>query len=349
MKNNTKSKITVIGYVFFFLPLSVTVMIAIFIFNALSVKGVSIPFIAVYMLLYIAFATLVFAVVDVFRRRIMIDSPSDKILEATERIAKGDFSVRLSADKQYNKFDRYDIIMNNINKMVGELQKSEVLKTEFISNVSHEIKTPLTIIKNYAQALKADKISKEQKDKYIQVLINTTERLSTLVTNILKLNKLENQILSPEKVNVNLSELLSECIIAFESVCEQKNIEFNCDVKDIIAFTEPNYTEIIFNNLLSNAVKFSHVGGKIDVTLNRDGENVVFTVKDYGIGMTQEVGAHVFEKFYQGDTSHKAEGNGLGLALVKKVIDLLGGEITVKSILNQGSEFTVVFKGVINE
>jgi len=343
-----KSGFHIVGYLMFLIPLSVVVALALLIYEGMAEAELGKELVALFTLLYLLFATFIFVIADVIRRRLMIDAPVNKILGATERIARGDFSVRLYPDHGYEKYDYFDAVMENINKMAEELSKSEILKTEFISNVSHEIKTPLAVIKNYVKALDGD-LDNETRAKYIGILISTTEKLSELVTNILKLNKLENQILTVEKTKVDLSETLRESILQFEDALDKKNIELDCDISEITAVTERNYVEIIFNNLISNAIKFSNLGGKIDVKLKRDASSVVFTIKDYGIGMSKDTGLHVFEKFYQGETSHQGEGNGLGLALVKRVIDVLGGQISVKSKLGEGSEFCVLLKGIINE
>ena len=339
-----KAGFTFSGYILFFLPLAITVSVALVIFNSLYEQQFSAGFIALYMFLYLTFATFIFCVTDLIRRKIMVDLPAKKILSATERIASGDFSVRLTPEHQFSKYDRTDAIMHNINKMAEELGKSEILKTEFISNLSHEIKTPLSVIKNYATALKKGGLDKETKDKYLDVLVVTSERLSVLVTNILKLNKLSREGVIKEKEKVDATALLSECVIGFESQLEKKNITVTPYRSEGTINSVPAYLEIIFNNLLSNAIKFSLDGGKVDVVLKYENDGVYFSVKDYGVGMNAQTGARVFEKFYQGDTSHKGEGNGLGLALVKKVIDILGGQISVKSELGRGSEFIVILK-----
>ena len=343
-----KSGFHLVGYILFLLPLSVVVAAALVIYDGLLKANFGGGITAFFMLLYLLFATLIFVLTDVFRRRIMIDAPVNRILSATERIAKGDFSVRLTLEHGYEKYDYFDAIIENINKVANELGKSEILKSEFISNVSHEIKTPLSVIKNYVKALDNPTVDDKTRKKYIEVLTVTTEKLSDLVTNILKLNKLENQALSVDKTVISLGEVLRESILQYEDLIESKNIELDLDISDFEVVTKQSYAEIIFNNLINNAIKFSNNGGKIEIKLKRGIEKAVFTVKDYGIGMSKETGAHVFEKFYQGDTSHRSEGNGLGLALVKKVIDVLGGEVSVKSKLGEGSEFSVVFKGVIN-
>jgi len=239
--------------------------------------------------------------------------------------------------------------MENINKITDELSKNEVLKTEFISSVSHEIKTPLSVISNYAKALKNPSLDEETKQKYLDVLVANSQKLSNLVSNILKLNKLEKQTISPERIKLNIGELLRDNILQFESLFEKKNIDLNCKISDIELTIEQSYLEVIFNNLISNAIKFTNQNGVIEISLSNINEYVVFSVKDNGIGISNEVGSRIFEKFYQADTSRSAEGNGLGLALVKKIIDIMGGEISVKSQEGKGSTFTVKLKRALYE
>ena len=233
--------------------------------------------------------------------------------------------------------------------MAAELQKNEVLKTDFISNVSHEIKTPLAVIQNYATLLQDGTLDSETRSNYAKTLISASNRITDLITNILKLNKLENQEIQEKHEAFNLTSALGESVLSFESWIEKKNIELNCEFDDVVIFSSKSLLEIVWNNLISNAIKFTPEGGKIDVFLKRIDKNVQVKVVDTGCGMTSETGAKIFEKFYQGDTSHSTQGNGLGLALVKKVIDILGGEISVQSELGKGSTFTILLKDVIYE
>ena len=190
-------------------------------------------------------------------------------------------------------------------------------------------------------------MDEDTKQKYLQTLINTSQKLSTLITNILKLNKLENQVINPKRTN-DLGELLSESILQFEQIIEDKHIDLKCQIDNINYYCESTYFEIIFNNLISNAIKFTDLNGKVSISLTTNDNNIIFIVKDSGCGMSEEVGKHIFEKFYQGETSHTGEGNGLGLALVKRVIDILGGEISVSSEIDKGSTFVVKIKRDVN-
>jgi len=281
------------------------------------------------------------AIIDIFRRRRTVEAPVEKILKATEVIAKGDFSVRLTPKHSYKRFDQYDLIMEDINDMAIQLSKAETMKADFVSNVSHELKTPLAILQNYSHALKNKDLNENTREKYLDVIESASKRMSSLVTNILNLNKLENQQLQPEYELINLNEMLETTVLSFEEFLDYKGIELECDFDDVTISSSRGYLELIFNNLISNAIKFSNEGGKIVLTLKQTETQAIVSVRDFGLGMSKETGAHIFDKFYQGDTSHAQEGNGLGLAIVKRVIDLLGGEISVESELGEGSVFTV--------
>ena len=341
-----KTKGEVLGFILFLLPLSFTITFGIIIYVSLDNFFESRFVVVMFTVMYIVFAALVFYLIDIFRRKKTVTAPTEQILDATERIARGDFSVRIYPNSGIDAFTEYAAIMENVNKMASELSKSEMLKSEFISNVSHEIKTPLSIIKSYASALKAPNLDKETREKYVDVLGKTSERLSVLVTDILKLNKLENRTILPEKTEVSVNELLCECVLRYEQTIEKKELEIDTDIDDITVFVEPNLLDVVFANLISNAIKFSKQGGAVKILLKDNGKDFTFTVKDNGIGIKREVGERIFEKFYQADASRSSEGNGLGLALVKRVVDVLGGKITVTSEFGKGSTFTVtVAKG----
>ena len=348
MRKN-KALVAFFGAVFFGATIAFVVMTAVLVFDRVEELGGDEWNVAVVMILVIVFLSLACTIIDWVRRKIMVDRPVSKILTATEKISKGDFTHRTEPLHPYGKYDEYDVIMENLNVMAAELEKSEMMKNDFISNVSHELKTPLAIISNYAQLLGDDALTSEERAHYAQTVCMATSRLNELIMNILKLNKLENSEIHPEKERISLTSLLSESILTFEDGIEKRGIVLDCDLDDVYINSSAGYLELIWNNLLSNAVKFTDEGGDIFVSLKRDGDSAIVRVRDTGCGISAEVGAHIFEKFYQGDTSHKGEGNGLGLALVKKVIDLLGGEISVHSKEGVGTEFTVILKDVEDE
>lgn len=296
--------------------------------------------VSVVMLLTIVLFSLLFTLGDVLRRKLTSERSVHAILEATERIAAGDFSARLDIRHAYEKYDDYDLIMENINAMAAALEKNEALNADFISNVSHEIKTPLALIRNHVEWLRSEKDG-EKREKYTQIIVQATGRLSGLVTNVLKLNKLENQQLDFEREKIRLHEMLAEAALAFEDRYEEKQITLDCDLDEVEIYSSAGYLEIVWQNLISNAVKFTERGGNIRISLKKEGKFAVVRISDDGCGISAAEGARIFDKFYQGETSHAGEGNGLGLALVKKVIDLVGGEISVVSEPGKGSTFTV--------
>ena len=288
--------------------------------------------------------TLLFGTIDYVRRKMMVDRPVKIITEAAERIMQGDFSIRV-APMHGTGMEGFNQIGMAINAMAKELSGTETLRTDFIANVSHELKTPLAVMGNYATMLQRPGITEEERCEYAKAISEATRRLAQLITNILKLNKLENQQIFPQPKEFDLGEQLCECLLGFEDAWEAKHLEIETDMEDDVRIkSDPELLSLVWNNLISNAVKFTPDGGTIGVSLKTDGSRVIVQVRDTGCGMKPETGLHIFEKFYQGDTSHATQGNGLGLALVKRVVDILSGEIGVQSIYGEGSIFTVKFK-----
>lgn len=291
----------------------------------------------------ILFLCLFFSVFDSIKKRISIGRPVERILDATHRITKGDYSVRIAPVHSMISRDEFDAIIDDFNKMAQELSTTETLKTDFIANVSHEIKTPLAVIENYATILKDPTLSEEQRIQYAENISAASNRLSNLVTNILRLNKLENQKIFAEKAPFDLSEQLCECMLYFEDAWEKKNLSITTNIQeDVIVNSDRELLELVWVNIFSNAVKFNKDNGKISVTLKTENNKATVEISDTGCGMNEEIGKHIFEKFYQADSSRATGGNGLGLALVKKVIDITGSEIQVKSELDKGTTFTVI-------
>ena len=288
--------------------------------------------------------TLLFGTIDRIRRKLMVDRPVKLITQATERIMQGDFSVRVRPMHGAG-MEGFNQIGMAINAMAKELSGTETLRTDFIANVSHELKTPLAVMGNYATMLQRPGITEEERCEYAKAISEATRKLAQLITNILKLNKLENQQIFPQPKEFDLGEQLCECLLGFEDAWEAKGLDIETDLEDDVRIkSDPELLSLVWNNLISNAVKFTPDGGTIGLSLKTEGGSVVVQVRDTGCGMKPEVGQHIFEKFYQGDTSHATQGNGLGLALVKRVVDILNGEIGVQSVYGEGSTFTVKFK-----
>ncbi len=288
--------------------------------------------------------TFLFGTADYIRRKITVDRPVKQITEAAEKIMQGDFSARVPPIHGAGT-EGFNQIGLAINAMAAELSGTETLRTDFIANVSHELKTPLAVMGNYATMLQRPGLTEEEKNDYAKAISEASRKLAQLITNILKLNKLENQQIFPQPQEFDLGEQLCQCLLGFEDAWEAKNLEIETDIADDVRIkSDPELLSLVWNNLISNAVKFTPAGGTVGVSLKEEGGSVVISVSDTGCGMTPETGKHIFEKFYQGDTSHATQGNGLGLALVKRVVDILSGEIGVESVYGKGSIFTVKFK-----
>ena len=297
--------------------------------------------------LNVVLLSLLCTVIDAIRRKVMVDRPVKQIVRAAEQITQGDFSVRLS---RFHGMDGFDQIGVYFNEMAQELSGTETLRTDFIANVSHELKTPLAVIQNYGTMLQQPGLNEEKRLEYAKAISDTSRRLANLITNILKLNKLENQQIYPTAKTYDLTEQLCTCLLSFESTWEKKELDIQTELEENVRVnSDEELLSLVWNNLFSNAMKFTEPQGTVSLSLKTEGDYAVVAVSDTGCGISPEVGKHIFEKFYQGDTSHATQGNGLGLALVKRVIDIVGGDISVSSQVGKGSTFTVKLRRAKDE
>lgn len=286
--------------------------------------------------------SLLFSLIDAFRRKLTVERPVKRITRAAKKIMEGDFSVRIRPQSKWGTDEKFNEIIACFNQMAEELGGVETLRTDFIANVSHEMKTPLAVMQNYGTLLQQPGLSEEKRLEYAKGVTESARRMVDMMTNILKLNRLENQQIFPQATEIDLGEQLCACLLQYENVWESKNIGIETEIADDVTVrADAELLSLVWNNLFSNAFKFTEPGGRVSVQLSATDRHAVVKVADTGCGMTPEVGAHIFEKFYQGDTSHSARGNGLGLALVKRVMDILHGEIGVESMAGKGTTFTV--------
>ncbi|MBP3569850.1 MAG: HAMP domain-containing histidine kinase [Lachnospiraceae bacterium] len=290
----------------------------------------------------VLFLTLMLCVIYEVYHRWKVQRPVKRILGGMEKVMQGDFTTQIPYIRGEDSGNEFDAIIKGLNHMAEELSGVETLRTDFISNVSHELKTPLAVIQNYGTILQNPEISEKEQQEYARAITEQTRKLSALITNILKLNRLENQQIFPEKKEYNLTEQICECLLGFEQAWEKKELEIETDMEeDLVICQDAELLSLVWNNLFSNAVKFCKEQGKVAVSVKKEEDSVLVSVSDEGCGISPEVGTHMFEKFYQGDTSHATQGNGLGLALVKRVIDIVGGDIHVQSVPGEGTTFRV--------
>lgn len=265
-------------------------------------------------------------------------SPMMKLGDAMRKVAGGDFTVRLDCTSKIRDVRE---VYGSFNTMVKELGNTETLQTDFVSNVSHEFKTPINTIEGYASLLQDSQLTDEQKNAYIDKIIFNTRRLSDLVGNILLLSKVNNQTISLKASTFRLDEQVRQSILALESKWEKKEIEFDIDLDEIEYTGYENLLSHVWLNLIDNAVKFSPQNGQIRIRLKQLAGSVTFSIWDNGLPIPEADIDRIFNKFYQGDNSHASEGNGLGLALVRKIVAAAHGTINVTSSEDAGTEFVV--------
>ncbi len=304
-------------------------------------RYVSFPLTSLHFIILLALISIVFgSLISMFALHHVLNPITD-LSRAMQKVAKGDYTVRLNAPVPNLKDEMYDL-SSNFNQMVQELNSTQTLHSDFISNVSHEFKTPLAAISGYATLLQDDTLSDEERNEYINIIIQSTKALSRMTGNILSLSRLENQTIINEKEFFRADEQIRQCILRMEPLWSAKNISICPELEQITWNGNLELTAHIWNNLLDNAVKFTPCGGEISITAYTEDPWFIVVFRDSGPGMPPEVQKHIFDKFYQGDTSHKNKGNGLGLALVHKIVTLYGGAIQLESVPGMGSTFKIL-------
>ncbi len=273
--------------------------------------------------------------IALFVKRVV--GPVLKLTWATKEVAKGNFDLQL----EYQSDDEIGQLTENFNKMTRELKSIEYLRKDFITNVSHEFKTPIASIQGFAKLLQNDNLPAEEKREYTHIIVEEAARLSNLSSNILKLSKLENQEIVKRAILFSLDEQIRKSILLLEHEWNKKNIQFDLELDKIEYSGDEELLEQVWLNLIGNAIKFSNINGKIRIRLNQTARAVIVQIRDHGIGMSDETITRIFEKFYQGSKTRSHEGSGLGLSLVKRILDLYGGNIQVESKPSAGTTFIV--------
>lgn len=270
-------------------------------------------------------------------RRIL--APMVKLSAASKEVAKGNYAVRVSDS---SKMEEVQTTFRNFNAMIKQLDSISTLSNDFVANVSHEFKTPLTAVEGYAMLLQDPTLTEAERQEYLEQILDNIHRLTELVGNILLLSKIENKGLADAYSQFRLDEQIRQAVVLLQNQWMQKELTFEAELDEISIRASEGLLPHVWSNLIGNAIKFSPQGGLIELRLMEQKECVVFTVRDRGCGMSPEVQERIFEKFYQGDPSHKSKGHGLGLPMVKRIVELSDGVIEVESQEGQGTLFRVI-------
>lgn len=291
-------------------------------------------------ILFIAILSIIIATVLTLLLGHIPLKPLNQLIDATNELSKGNFHVRI----HFNSPNELKKLSDSFNKMAEELGSIEVLRNDFVNNFSHEFKTPIVSLKGFAKLLKNDDLPKEERDEYLDIIVSESSRLASLATNVLNLSKVENQKIANDKENFDLTESIRRSILLLERSWKNKKLNLHIDLDEVTFYGNEELLNQVWVNLIDNAIKFTPNTGKIEIILSKINDRVYFKIADSGCGMALTTQNHIFDKFYQGDTSHNTPGNGLGLSLVKNILNLYNGTIKVTSSVNQGSIFTVILK-----
>lgn len=287
-------------------------------------------------ILTLAFSLIMATIVFIpFSRRLL--KPLLNLNEAMKLVTRGEFDVRVECHSD----DEIAELSQNFNLMTQELQSTEMLRNDFIRSVSHEFKTPLTAISGFAELLSGPDVSDVQRVEYAKIIASESQRLSTLTSNILRLSKLETSHFAIKTSRFALDEQLRQVLLTLEPMWSEKNLGLNLELPSVRLENDEELFALVWVNLIGNAIKFSPVGGELSIELTQAGNEISVAISDQGIGMSEDVQNRIFEKFYQADDQRHESGNGLGLALVKEILNHCGGSVEVESIPGRGSTFRV--------
>lgn len=290
-----------------------------------------------YFIIALLFAVLLGVVLAAATSKLWLKT-TDDLSDAVEQVSRGNYHVKVS-DKGHR--GEFGDLIRAFNNMTEELSHVELFRNDFINYFSHEFKTPIVSIRGFARQLESPNLTEEEKKEYTQIIIDECDRLTRLSTNILLLSRFENQQIVTSITTFSLDEQIRHTLVLLEKEWSRKQINLVLELDEVSYTTNEEMLSIVWMNLLSNAIKYSHDGGKVEVVCDDDGENVHVVISDEGIGISEEDQKHIFDKFFQADSSRKGAGNGLGLALVKRIVELLGGTVRVSSRMGQGASFAV--------
>jgi len=271
--------------------------------------------------------------------------PINQLIKATKIVAKGDFNVRV---EEIEGDSEIAILLKNFNNMTEELGSIEMFRNDFINNFSHEFKTPIVSIRGFARQLQNKELSDEKRREYTEIIISESERLANMSLNVLLLTKFENQQYITNQTEYELDEQIRNCIILLEKQWSAKNIEINLNLKRIYIFANQEMLSHLWINLIDNAIKYSNNYGTVTISCDETADDIIFKISDNGKGMDSSTIKHMYDKFYQGDKSRSMRGNGLGLSIVKRIVDLCMGDISVQSEIGRGTTFTVKLPKSLN-
>ena len=267
--------------------------------------------------------------------------PVKRLIDGMKQLAGGDYSARMTIGKPFGEMSVLRAVSDSFNTMAEELENTEVLRSDFINNFSHEFKTPIVSIAGFAKLLKRGDLSDDEKKEYVDIIEEESMRLSYMATNVLNLTKFENQSILTDVSAFNLSEQIRSCILLLEEKWTRKNLELYIDFDEYLISGNEESLKHVWINLLDNAIKFSPDYGSLEVKIEQDDKNISVSISNNGTPIPIDIQNKIFNKFYQADESHSTAGNGIGLAIVKKLTELHGGVVKVKSSDNL-TTFTVV-------